>query len=62
MWGSFQALALISEGLPSPLAGDFTIVLRQALALKAICGDPSRISACSKEALSEKGGCGKTKP
>jgi len=44
------------------LAGDFTIVLRQALALKAICGDPSRISACSKEALSEKAGCGKTKP
>jgi hypothetical protein len=44
------------------LAGDFTIVLRQALALKAICGDPSRISACSKEALSEIGGSGKTKP
>jgi hypothetical protein len=44
------------------LAGDFTIVLRQALALKAICGDPSRISARSKVALSEKGGCGKTKP
>jgi hypothetical protein len=44
------------------MAGDFTIVLRQALALKAICGDLSRIRASSKEALSEKGGCGKIEP
>jgi hypothetical protein len=49
-------------GCRQRLAGDFTIVLRQALPLKTICGDPSRISACSKEALSEKGGCAKTKP
>jgi hypothetical protein len=62
MRGSFQGLALVQRVCCQRLAGDFTIVLRQALALKAIRGDPSRISACSKEALSEIGGSGKTKP